>query len=52
MAGDDPAGGNFRPGRAGAIDSPTWTYDIANVSSVLGTWLLPLVPLAVNSLVR
>ena len=49
---DDPAGGNFYRVVQDAIDSPTWTYDIANVSSVLGTWLLPLVPLAVNSLVR
>ena len=35
-----------------AINTPTWTYDLVNVSTVLGTWLLPLLPLAANSLVK
>jgi len=34
------------------VDAKTWTYDGGTVSSVLGTWLLPLVPLVVNSFVR
>lgn len=34
-----------------ALNAGTWTYDLSSVSSVLGTWLLPLVPLLVNSFV-
>jgi hypothetical protein len=33
-----------------ALETSTWTYDLSSVSSVLGTWLLPLVPLLANSI--
>jgi hypothetical protein len=33
-----------------ALRTSTWTYDVSTVSSIVGTWLLPLVPLLANSI--
>ena len=32
-----------------ALGTSTWTYDVSTVSSMVGTWLLPLIPLLANS---
>jgi hypothetical protein len=43
----------FRPTErvTGAVLDRLWTYNLSDVASVLGTWLLPLLPLVLNQTV-
>jgi hypothetical protein len=36
---------------ADAVGATTWTYNLSDIAAVLGTWLLPLLPLVLNQTV-
>jgi hypothetical protein len=44
-------GETFQQLLADAVGATTWTYNFSDVASVLGTWLLPLLPLVLNQTV-
>jgi hypothetical protein len=41
----------FQQPLADAVGATTWTYNLSDIAAVLGTWLLPLLPLVLNQTV-